>query len=174
MIVGTLNLDQSGAPRTPITKGYLKRRGQITSKAYEFVSFPNAPKTFANGITNAGTVDGNYNTRRGDVTSAPRSSASMVFTPSSTYTLSAPKSPRPGANERDDLVGFCGDTGGVVSCSPKRPLRLMTDVPAGMRSDKPSLLRTALSRRTAARMSRPSGRQAEHSADAICRVAYAS
>jgi hypothetical protein len=71
MIVGTLNLDQSGAPRTPITKGYLKRRGQITSKAYELVSFPNAPKTFANGITNAGTVDGNYNTRRGDVTSAP-------------------------------------------------------------------------------------------------------
>jgi len=154
MIVGTLNLDQSGAPRTPITKGYLKCRGQITSEAYELVSFPNAPKTFANGITNAGTVVGNYNTRRGDVTSARAFIRQHGVTPSSTYTLSAPKSPRPGANERDDV-------------------RLMTDVPAGMRSDKRSLLRTALSRRTASSVSRPLGRQAEHSADAVCRVAYA-
>src|SRR4029450_6400603 len=111
MRVATRNLDQSGAPRTPITKGYLERRGQITSEAYELVSFPNAPKTFANGITNAGTVVGN-NIRRGAVTSARAFICQHgVYSIIDLHALCA-ESPRPGANERDDVVGFCSDTGG--------------------------------------------------------------
>jgi hypothetical protein len=114
-IVGTLNLDQTGLPQNADHKGYLKDRGQVTSPAYELVSYPGAPETFANGINDAGTVVGNYHARRGDVTSARafvrRHGAYSTIDLDS---LGATKSEAWGANEHDDVVGFYSDAAGVV------------------------------------------------------------
>jgi hypothetical protein len=114
-IVGTLNLDQTGLPQNADHKGYVKRRDQVSVPAYQLVSYPGAPETFANGINDRGTVVGNYHARRGDVTS----SRSFIRTRGAYSTvdlhrLCAARSEAWGVNDRGDVVGFYTDAAGAV------------------------------------------------------------
>jgi len=114
-IAGTLNLDQTGLPQNADHKGYVKDRDQVSVPAYQLVSYPGAPETFANGINDAGTVVGNYHARRGDVTS----SRSFVrtrgwYSTVDLHRLCAARSEAWGVNDRGDVVGFYTDAAGAV------------------------------------------------------------
>jgi uncharacterized membrane protein len=114
-IVGTLNVDPTGLPHNADHRGYLKRRHQVSTPAYELVSYPGAPETFGNGINDNGSVVGNYHTRRGDVTS----SRSFVRTRGTYRTLAlhrlcAGRSEAWGISDRGAVVGFFSDAAGAV------------------------------------------------------------
>jgi hypothetical protein len=114
-IVGTLNVDPTGLPQNADHKGYLKRRGQVSTPAYELVSYPGAPETFGNGINDNGAVVGNYETRRGDVTSS-RSfvRARGAYRTLDLHRLCAVRSEAWGISNRGDVVGFYSDATGAV------------------------------------------------------------
>jgi len=114
-VIGTLNLDQTGLPENADHKGYVKLAAQVTSPEYELVSYPGAPETFGNGINNAGTVVGNYHSRRGDVTSARAFVRRHgAYSTIDLDQICAAKSEAWGVNESGDVVGFYSDAAGGV------------------------------------------------------------
>lgn len=131
-IVGTLNVDPTGLPDNADHKGYVKRRHQVSTPAYELVSYPGAPETFGNGINDKGAVVGNYHTRRGDVTSS-RSfiRARGAYRTLDLHRLCAERSEAWGISDRGDVVGFYTDAAGAVHgyVSTRRGSLSRIDVP---------------------------------------------
>ncbi len=114
-IVGTLNVDPTGVPHNADHKGYLKHRQQVSTPAYELISYPGAPETFGNGINDNGSVVGNYHTRRGDVTSS-RSFVRVrgVYRTVNLHRLCAERSEAWGISDRGAVVGFFTGAAGTV------------------------------------------------------------